>query len=82
MEGNLRLKIDCASLIVGRKFNVFALFYFLFEGNFRVQAPGALRVWGVYIWRDLFSDFFGTKRLENVKCKVNTNSLEMVFAIT
>ena len=42
MEGNLRFKIDSASLIVGRKFTVFALFYFLYEGNFQVQAPGKL----------------------------------------
>ena len=35
----MRFKIDWASLIVGRKFTVFALFYFVFEGNFRVQAP-------------------------------------------
>ena len=62
-EGNLRFKIDWASLIVTRKFAVFALFYFLFEGNFEGQAgPGglylegpfnggffALRVWGFYI---------------------------------
>ena len=27
-------KIDWASLIVGSKFTVFALFYFVFEGNF------------------------------------------------
>ena len=40
MEGNLRFKINWASLIVGRKFTVFALFYFVFEGNFQVQAPG------------------------------------------
>ena len=39
MEGNLRFKIDWASLIVGRKFTVFALSYFVFEGNFQVQAP-------------------------------------------
>ena len=39
-EGNLRFKIDWASLIVERKFTVFALFYFVFEGNFQVQAPG------------------------------------------
>ena len=31
-----------ASLIVGRKFTVFALFYFAFEGNFQVQFPGGL----------------------------------------
>ena len=42
MEGNLRFKIYWASLIVGRKFTVFALFYFVFEGNFQVQAPGGL----------------------------------------
>ena len=57
----MRFKIDWASLIVGSKFTVFALFYFVFEGNFQVQAPGrglylegrfkggffALRVWGL-----------------------------------
>ena len=42
MEGNLRSKIDWASLIVRGKFTVFALFYFAFEGNFQVQAPGGL----------------------------------------
>ena len=39
MEENLHFKIDWASLIVGRKFTVFALSYFVFEGNFQVQAP-------------------------------------------
>ena len=42
MEGNLRFKIDWVSLIVGRKFTVFVLFYFAFEGNFQVQAPRGL----------------------------------------
>ena len=42
MEGNLRFKIDWASLIVKRKFTVFALFYFVFKGNFQVQARGGL----------------------------------------
>ena len=45
-EGNIRFKVDWASLINGRKFTVFALFYIVFEGNFQVQAPG-----GAYIWR-------------------------------
>ena len=40
MEVNLRFKIDWASLIVGKRFTVFALFYFVFECNFQVQAPG------------------------------------------
>ena len=57
----MRFKIDSASLVVGSKFTVFALFYFVFEGNFQVQAPGglylegrfngeffALRVWRAY----------------------------------
>ena len=44
MEGNLHLKIDWASLIVGSKFTVFALFYFVFVGNFPHTSP-----WGAYI---------------------------------
>ena len=67
----MRFRIDCASLIVGSKFTVFALFYFVFEGNFQVQVPSglylegrfnegflALRVCGAYIWRGLFSKFY------------------------
>ena len=42
MEGNLFFKIDWASLTVGSKFTFFALFYFVFEGNFLVQAPAGL----------------------------------------
>ena len=54
MEGNLRFKIDWASLIVGSKFTVFALFYFVFEGNFPSTRPR-----GAYIWRgDLTEGFF------------------------
>ena len=56
---------------------VIALFYFEFEGNFQVQAPGglysesrfnggifALRVWGAYIWRGLYMEglIFGILR--------------------
>ena len=44
-------QIDWASL--GRKFTVFALFFFVFEGNFQVQAP-----WGAYIWRDDLTESF------------------------
>ena len=42
MEGNLRFKIDWASLVVERKFTFFTLSYFVFEDNFQVQAPGGL----------------------------------------
>ena len=38
----MRFKIDWASLIVGRKFTVFSLFYLVFEGNFQVQASRGL----------------------------------------
>ena len=48
-EGNFRFKIDWASLIVGRKFTVFALFYFVFDGNFQVTS---------YIWRGDLTDSF------------------------
>ena len=50
-EGNLPFKIDWASLIVEGKFTVFALFYFVFEGNLPSTSP--------YIWRgDLTEGFF------------------------
>ena len=42
MGENLRFKIDWASLKVGWKFTIFALFYFVFEGNFQEQAPVGL----------------------------------------
>ena len=67
MEGYLRFKTDRASLIVGSEFTVFALFYFVFEGNFPSTSPRgglyldglfnvgffALPVWGACIWRGL-----------------------------
>ena len=42
----MRFKIDCAILIVGSKFTVLALFYFVFEGNIPSTSPR-----GAYIWR-------------------------------
>ena len=59
MERNLRFEIDWASLIVGRKFTFFALFYFVFEGTFPSTSPG-----GAYIWRDLYMEglIFGILR--------------------
>ena len=69
-EGNLRFEIHWASLIVGSKFTVFALVYFVFEGNFLSTRPRgayiwrggfnggflALPVWGAYIWRGLYME--------------------------
>ena len=59
-------KIDWASLIVGSKFTVFALFYFVFEGNFPSTSTRR-----AYIWRgDLMEGFlhyeFGGLYLEGL----------------
>ena len=42
----MHFKIDWDNLIVGTKFTVFALFYFVFEGNFTSTSP-----LGAYIGR-------------------------------
>ena len=69
----MRFKIDRASVIVESKFTVFALYYFVNEGNFPGTSPRgglylegrfnggfyALSVWGAYIWRGLFSELSG-----------------------
>ena len=49
----LRREIDWASLIVGSKFFVFALFYFVLEGNFPSTSP-----WLAYIWRGDLTEGF------------------------
>ena len=50
-EKNLRFKTDWASLIIGIKFTVFALFYFVFEGNSPSTSPR-----GAYILLQLRGD--------------------------
>ena len=90
--GNLRFKIDWASLIAGSKFTVFVLFYFAFEGNFpstnsRRGEGGeglylegrfnggffALPVSGAYIWRGLFSEFYGiSHKRHHILTKLHT----------
>ena len=49
----MRFKIDRASLIVGSKFTVFALFYFVFGRNFPSTRPR-----GAYIWRGDLTEGF------------------------
>ena len=62
-------KIDWVSLVVGSKFTVFALYYFVFEGTFPSTSPRGLYlegrfnggffvlpVWGAYIWRGLYME--------------------------
>ena len=50
----MHFKIDWATLIVERKFAVFALFYFVFEGNF----PSTISAQGAYIWRGNLTEGF------------------------
>ena len=57
-EGNLRFKIDWASLLVGSKFTVFGLFYGVFEGNFPSTVPQ-----GAYIWRGDLTEGFLHNRI-------------------
>ena len=46
-EGNLRFKVDWANRIVGSKFTVFFLFYFVFDCNFQSPSPrGGLHLEG------------------------------------
>ena len=49
----MRFKMDWPSLTVGRKFTVFALFYFAFEGNFPSTSPRGAYIW----WGDLTEGF-------------------------
>ena len=68
MGGNLRFKVETGVFVVGRKFTIFALFYFVFEGKFQVQPPregflcydfGGLIFGRAYTWGGLFSEFYG-----------------------
>ena len=66
----MRFKIDWASLIVGSKFTVFALFHSVFEGNFPSTSLRKAYIWrgdltegflryrfgGAYIWRGLYME--------------------------
>ena len=51
----MRFKIDWASLIVGSKCTVLALFYFVFEGNF---PSTKLSPRGTYIWKGDLTEGF------------------------
>ena len=53
----MRFEINWVSLIVESKFTIFAIFYFVFEGNFSSTRPR-----GAYIWRgDLMEGFLRYK---------------------
>ena len=57
-EGSLRFKIDWASRIVGSKFTVFAMFYFVFEGNFPSTSPPGGGGGGLYLEGRFNGEFF------------------------
>ena len=72
--GNLRFKTDWASLIVGSKCTVSLCFTLYLRAISKYKPPEglylegrfnggffALRVWGAYIWRGLFSEFYGIR---------------------
>ena len=68
--GKFAFQNQLGQLLVGKKFTVFALFYFVFEGKFQVQAPRGglhseeqfnggffgLPFWGAYMWRGLYME--------------------------
>ena len=71
-EGNLHFKIDWASLIFGINLPFLLCFTLYLRAIFQIQTPGglifgggfnggffALPDWGAYIWRGLFSEFYG-----------------------
>ena len=58
----MRFKIDWAKLIVGSKFPFFALFYFVFEGNFLSTSPPG----GAYIWRGDLTEGFLRNRFGGI----------------
>ena len=63
----MRFKIDGASLIVGSKFTIFALFYFVFEGKFPSTSPPPPGE-GAYIWRGLYMEVLISGILRYFEC--------------
>ena len=82
----MRFKIDWTSLIVERKFTVFALFYSVFEdkpledlyleGRFN-RGFFALTVWGAYIWRGLYMEGLIFGILRYTLCRLMVRILEL-----
>ena len=81
MEGNLRFKIDCASLIVEGNLPFLFCFTLYLRAISKYKAPGglylegrfnggffALVVWRAYIWRGLFSEFYDMVFLSLLAC--------------
>ena len=58
MEGNLHLKIDWASRLLGRKFTDFLCFTLYLRAISKYKPPGGLIFGGAYTCRGLFSEFY------------------------
>ena len=65
MEGNLRFKIDWASLILGNETYCFAFSYFVFEGKFPITSPRGL-IFGGAIWFNFCVTSLGGLYLEGL----------------
>ena len=80
----MRFKIDWASLIVGSKFTIFALFYLVLEGNFPITSPREAYIWtgdltegflhyrfgGLIFGGAYFRNFTVLKSVDNKQCVV------------
>ena len=96
MDGNLRFKINWASLLVGRKFTrPFLLCFTLYLRAISKYKPlgglylkgrfnggfFALRVWGAYIWRGLFMEGLIFGILRYFNCKAGTTEQRGTFNV-
>ena len=63
MEGNLRFKIDWVSLVVGRKFTFFALFYFVIS---KYKPPPLGEGEGLYLEGQFNGGFSGITSLRGL----------------
>ena len=66
----MRFKIDRASLTVESKFTFFALSYFVFDGNFQVQAPWGLIFGGAISRRVFYVTSLGDLYTERLICRI------------
>ena len=96
MDGNLRFKINWASLLVGRKFTrPFLLCFTLYLRAISKYKPLgglylkgrfnggflALGVWGAYIWRGLFMEALIFGILRYFNCKAGTTEQRGTFNV-
>ena len=58
-EGNLRLKIDWASLILGRKFTVFLCFTLYLRAISKYKPPGGACIWRGDLTKGVLRQEFG-----------------------